>query len=135
MGEIYKKTALCVVWLEEHSDSAESAMKLLTELVNNVEVRNAFEEMMDPRTADKTSKFQQVFNTIINNISQKEIADLTVLLTHNWFSRVWVLQEVVLAPKAVAQCGSHALDFSAFIRVGYYGNSKDICYSEHNSST
>ncbi|KAI1112083.1 heterokaryon incompatibility protein-domain-containing protein [Nemania sp. NC0429] len=114
MGEMYKKTALCIVWLGEQDHYTNSALKLIVELFNNNEVSDPFMEMMTSHTADSRSKFQQVFNQIANKLSTERIFELEVFLSYAWFSRVWILQEVALAPKVAVQCGSQLLDF-----IGY----------------
>ena len=37
------------------------------------------------------------------------VRDLKILLNHNWFHRIWVIQEVKLAKEAVIFCGPHQL--------------------------
>ncbi|GAW20782.1 hypothetical protein ANO14919_102930 [Xylariales sp. No.14919] len=114
MGEIYKKTPLCIVWLGEQNDSTRGVTKLVVELAQNDKLQR------NTRTADEKLKFRRVFTQIINEIPRERITGLAVFLSYAWFSRVWVLQEVALAPQVAVQCGSQFIDFRALTKLGDY---------------
>ncbi|KAI1153198.1 heterokaryon incompatibility protein-domain-containing protein [Nemania diffusa] len=120
MGEIYQKSSLCVVWLGEDTDSTKSAMKLIFDLTQNDELSNATNKIVDSPTVNNVSKLQRVLRHIIYKIPNNKKADLVILLSHTWFSRIWVLQEAALAPKIPVQCGSLSMDFRALISLGQY---------------
>lgn len=45
----------------------------------------------------------------LNREESVELSDLSLLLTRPWFRRIWIVQELVLTPRAVIQCGSDIL--------------------------
>ncbi|TRX99011.1 hypothetical protein FHL15_000353 [Xylaria flabelliformis] len=120
MGETYKKTSLCVIWLGEETDSTKSAAKLIFELAQNRELFNACTEIADLPTTNKISKFRRVLSHTINKIPKKRMVELAIFLSHAWFSRIWVLQEAALAPKIFMQYGSLFMDFHCLVRFGQY---------------
>ncbi|KAI0404111.1 heterokaryon incompatibility protein-domain-containing protein [Xylaria palmicola] len=50
----------------------------------------------------------------ITNETVRDIEALVKLLERPWWSRVWVLQEVILAKKVTLRCGSRSLDWTHF---------------------
>ena len=44
--------------------------------------------------------------------------DVQTFLERDWFSRVWILQEVVLAKSILIQCGDHTLSWGALDILG-----------------
>ncbi|KAI0447272.1 heterokaryon incompatibility protein-domain-containing protein [Xylaria telfairii] len=118
MGEIYKKTRQCVVWLGEQSDYTNSAMGLVMDIANNDEIVDDFKEGVKSATMEAKSKFRRRFNYIMRGLPKERVVELALLLSHAWFSRVWVLQEVALAPKVIVQCGSQRSNFGVLLRLG-----------------
>ncbi|KAI0454540.1 heterokaryon incompatibility protein-domain-containing protein [Xylaria acuta] len=120
MGTIYKKTQLCLVWLGEQNQDTRSAMKLALELSNNAELYDAFAEMMISPAEKNKLRFRRMFSQVIHGLPEERMVALAVLLSHTWFSRVWVLQEVALSSKVLVQCGSQVSQFGLLIRLGLY---------------
>ncbi|KAI1123838.1 heterokaryon incompatibility protein-domain-containing protein [Nemania abortiva] len=113
MGKIYTKAQLCIVWLGEEDHYIRTAIDLMYDICINDELREAFTEA-------ENSKFPRALHRIINKAPREQIVGLAVFLSHTWFSRLWVLQEAVLAQKIAAQCGSHLLLFDVLTTVGSY---------------
>lgn len=93
-------------------------MRLAMDIANNDEILDAYKEMVNSPTMDERSKFRRMFNYIISELPKERVIELALLLSHAWFSRVWVLQEVALAPNVAVQCGSQRSNFYLFIRLG-----------------
>ncbi|KAI0188038.1 heterokaryon incompatibility protein-domain-containing protein [Xylaria flabelliformis] len=127
MREIYKKARFCIVWLGETNQHVIGAMELSLELSHNRELSDAFKEIPNSSAVQQNFKFQEIFDNIIERLPREKIIALVVLLSHAWFSRVWVLQEVALATKVAVQCGSRSIDFENLMWLGVYmTTSKDV---------
>lgn len=46
-----------------------------------------------------------------------ELSDLSLLLTRPWFRRIWIVQELALAPKAILQCGHDTLPWEILSEI------------------
>ncbi|KAI0862803.1 heterokaryon incompatibility protein-domain-containing protein [Xylaria cubensis] len=129
MREIYKKARLCLVWLGETNQHIISAMELSLELSHNRELSDAFKEIRNSSAVDRNFKCQRIFNNIIEKLPREKIIALVVLLSHAWFSRVWVLQEVALATKVAVQCGSRSTNFESLMWLGEYMTTANNVFS------
>ncbi|KAJ8131986.1 hypothetical protein O1611_g1638 [Lasiodiplodia mahajangana] len=120
MGTIYKKAQLCLVWLGEENQDTNSAAGVVLELANDTDIFHAFEEMVTLSSQDKSLQFRRMFHKIIYGLPEERIVALASLLSRTWFSRVWVLQEVALAPIVLVQWGSQFFEFRLLMRIGLY---------------
>jgi hypothetical protein len=86
MGEIYKKASKTLIWLGEH----EHASRLAMDLLNSVTEEN-LRDMLEDKSESKP-------------IEQAWVA-LRALFERPYWSRVWILQEVVLSRPSYLICG------------------------------
>lgn len=95
MGKIYSKASVVRMWLGTESDYANEAFKLIR------------------RCGPLDSKSQEV-------VAQSVIDDeagakaLTCLLRRDYWNRMWIFQEIVLAKKAMVHCGKLRASWSNF---------------------
>ncbi|RYP08673.1 hypothetical protein DL764_001801 [Monosporascus ibericus] len=87
MGEIYKKASKTLIWLGEHEDASPLAMDLL----NSVTEEN-LRDMVEDKSESKP-------------MEQAWVA-LRALFERPYWSRVWILQEVVLSRPSYLICGN-----------------------------
>ncbi|KAI0102967.1 heterokaryon incompatibility protein-domain-containing protein [Nemania sp. FL0031] len=99
MNDIYSKAASVLVWLGEADD--------LTPL--------AFDTLHKFEADDGTSDGSRVFHEIDKPAERRD--SLRRLIHRPWFSRVWVVQEVVVASSVTVQCGLFFIDWE-IMRVG-----------------
>ncbi|KAI0100935.1 hypothetical protein GGR51DRAFT_563815 [Nemania sp. FL0031] len=92
------------------------ALGLIVKLCENEELRVAANRANSLST-DRVWEFRRIFHGIINNTPTEQITALKLFMSRAWFSRVWILQEAVLAPNIVAQCSSQLLDFEALLKT------------------
>ena len=88
------------------------------------------------KDAKATSLFFPIIQALINVFSpesgslkpsHRRVAGLFRLFTRTWFSRVWVIQEVVLATKQVTvQCGKETLPLEIFMAAHEYVSSGNL---------
>lgn len=93
MNGIYSNTSRVCVWLGESTDSSRTALRFIREEILQL---GSFEKLCQVEGA--TSKWQAVFE----------------LMQRPWFSRRWVVQEIILARKATIYCGTDEISWHHF---------------------
>jgi hypothetical protein len=76
--------------------------------------------MSTPSNALKVIKLTFVQNSIVTMLQDNTLGPslaLSNLLRRDWFSRIWILQEVALAKKIWVSCGSQTTAWTAFMNV------------------
>lgn len=115
MGSIYKQATVCLVWLGEEDDFTGIAMDTAVKHWNIV--RNA-EGISPYLSVVEQGKILRARTQHLLDLPQSEFQALVVLFSRTWFSRLWIVQEVVLAPVLWAQCGSFFVDFECILHLG-----------------
>lgn len=95
MGKIYSKASLVRMWIGTESDFAVQAFELIRHC----------------GTADRTPAEDIAANFMRNEIGTKAV---TKLLQREYWNRMWVFQEIVLAKEAVVHCGKLQAPWSSF---------------------
>lgn len=94
MGEIYASATRTWIWLGKESEDSDIAMDFVASFQTD-----------GTEDLDREGTPWQ---------------SLTRLLERAWWTRVWVVQEVILAPRARLQCGGKHVDFTNFVRLVRY---------------
>lgn len=94
MAEIYRRATEVMIWLGDAANQSDLAMDLL----NNVSAEKIDNLATDPGAIEA---WVALFN----------------LMTRSWFTRRWVVQEVVFAKHAVLRCGSATASWLRFCGV------------------
>ncbi|KAJ0103863.1 Heterokaryon incompatibility protein 6 [Diaporthe amygdali] len=95
MGKVYSKASAVRVWIGTDSDNAEAAFNLIHRCGR----------------ADGVPDKDIVANVVRNEVGTKAI---TKLLQREYWNRMWVFQEIVLASRAVVHCGTLQAPWSNF---------------------
>lgn len=95
MGEIYAKASLVRMWIGSESDFADHAFDLIR---NCGPAGQKSEELVAAEVME----------------SEASAKALTKLLNRDYWNRMWVFQEIVLAREAVVHCGELNAPWSAF---------------------
>ncbi|KAF2837865.1 HET-domain-containing protein [Patellaria atrata CBS 101060] len=107
MREIYSNASRTLVWLGECTDSDVIAIRFLERLAQTTNLFSWGSE--ECRTA---------LRQVVRN-SKDSLAELTSFealqgfLSHSWFERVWVLQEIGVSKTAIVLCGEHELSWDS----------------------
>ena len=107
MRDIYSGAQNVIIWLGEADEQTELAFASFERRANLL--RHLSEEYMTyPLSMDEVEELDAVSN----------------LMRRNYFDRVWIIQEVVVAKSAVVTCGSFEMDFPTLVAgarwYGYY---------------
>lgn len=123
MASIYRSAKLVAVWLgpgDEDSDYTFQLYKIGAEILRQVEkIEPSNRPGSDPTYAERIRQVDennseispsllQSFETLRNFPFRDRHIDST-LTQRAWFSRVWTVQEMLLARKLILICGSHSL--------------------------
>ncbi|KAF1998998.1 HET-domain-containing protein [Amniculicola lignicola CBS 123094] len=114
MIKIYSYATDVLVWLGEDDNDTEPAIKLFRalETLNEVELKE-----LCPPGLTKAAELGYP-GTFVS---------LTRFLRRSWFSRVWILQEVIAAKAVIYQCGSFTLTYTEMLNISMYITSTYWC--------
>ncbi len=117
MGEIYQKASGVVAWLGLPNEKTPSTFDFLESLGRYVVAFGRKEGVGSRRNAENYNKlFEDMIKKYPTSLPQW--TDVQTFLEKDWFSRVWILQEVVPAKSILIQCGDHTLSWAALDLVG-----------------
>lgn len=122
MDGIFRYARRVVVWLGAHNATSALAIEALTQLGSQVHVtltsgRWFLEPALAERESECDEKNCQVPHGDSCPVPWQDATCRAVIdfFWRPWFSRVWVVQEILLANRdAVLQCGSHVMTWSVF---------------------
>ncbi|RYP49258.1 hypothetical protein DL769_011100 [Monosporascus sp. CRB-8-3] len=128
MGDIYTKCERVIVWLGPRTRHSDEYFTFTSEICSE----GVLSRVMGPNVGH----FREVFNAVVDSAvdvggvvreDRDDILRLVRLYGHHypirgavdvlgrpWFNRLWVIQEVCLAPQVVFTCGSYSLCFDCF---------------------
>jgi hypothetical protein len=117
MDSIYKDAQLVLIWLGKESDDSDLAMRTLADW-----------EWCNPSTL----RYMFANNNKISNIllargtkgvtiwNAREVLSVSSLCKRRYWSRMWIIQEVVHAKRVEIHCGSEILEWHNFEQLYYY---------------
>ncbi|OCK86422.1 hypothetical protein K432DRAFT_278151, partial [Lepidopterella palustris CBS 459.81] len=111
MREIYSRGNLTWIWLGKGDEQTEGSITLLKK-IPYVMIRRA--RMGDTRSYFEFSQAERKELGLPDSIFSTTFQNLASLLGAEWFSRVWVVQELVLSRHAMINCGSHQILWQDF---------------------
>jgi hypothetical protein len=104
MGTIYESAMQVVVWLGEEEESTHLAVEMMS--VMGKASLPSMEEMQVVHIKDDPAMVQLLGP--LGNLSQHWDA-LIIFMERNWFTRIWIIQEVALAASLEIICGRELL--------------------------
>ena len=110
MSRIYGQAQCTMAWLGERDTYTEPAMRVLLKIVGDQIADHSSVRLRNTRSTN--TKFEGM-----QSLTDGEIAALGMLLARQWFSRTWILQEVVLSPTVVTLWGTVYFSFDLLTRA------------------
>lgn len=117
MGEIYRKASKVVAWLGLPDEKTPSTFNFLKGLSRYVIAIGRKEGVGFPNSAEDNDKLLEAMVKEYPT-SLPQWTDVQAFLERDWFSRVWILQEIVLAKSILIQCGDHTLSWGTLDLLG-----------------
>ncbi|CAI6017311.1 unnamed protein product [Clonostachys chloroleuca] len=121
MATIYSSAAQVVVWLGEHDDDTEAALDFIQGLSN-----------LDPATAqvivDNENMPWELRKRVFNALGMKHgidnydevVGGLVRLMENTWWTRIWTVQEIVLAESATLRCGAKSASWDNLSKLAAF---------------
>jgi len=100
MGDIYRQAQQVVVSLGEPDKDSEAAMSLLHKTTDAI---------YRAETGQKWPGMSEIIRT--SGTQRNQWISLMVFFQRRWFSRIWIVQDVLLGPSPVVVCGKDAVPF------------------------
>ena len=119
MGDIYRQAQLVVVWLgleEEHDRESYSFACRVYDLLGDVNVTLSVAELV--AEAGKTLDLEEA--GLPEDPFDIRWAHLIHLLTKEWYSRIWIVQEFLVANSCIFSCGQLEMDPKVLLSVSTY---------------
>lgn len=118
MGAIYRSAARVVVWLGPASPYSDQTLAFITELC---EAFLAYyqahgDELIPFRDVNEVVRIEPTGFELPAQSDRRWMA-LSELLRRPWFSRYWIIQEVMVNDKVIVQCGDGQLDWFMLRRL------------------
>ncbi|KUJ19514.1 HET-domain-containing protein [Mollisia scopiformis] len=111
MGSIYKNAHEVIVWLGPSSNDSNLALQTLSRIGEGIichEVERTIEYRIGSWPATLSRNTEALISYTGCWLAIKDV------LCREWFARLWVFQEIVLAQKASLLIGKHSLDWKIF---------------------
>ncbi|OGM46188.1 hypothetical protein ABOM_004867 [Aspergillus bombycis] len=109
MGELYSCADQVLIWLGDAADESDLACSLLPELTEKIWALKESEGGWRPRTTD------DIVAQGLPHPDDKLWRAALLLYSRPWFQRLWIVQEVVLAPQCVFLCGTQQLEWHVVV--------------------
>ena len=106
MEKIYKSASRVFAWLGPSDKFSAEACKLVEQIASI------------PKS--EYSKVGYDVQTMVQNIPQSEWQSLSAMLSRSYFSRAWIVQELLLAHKIQLLCGSHTLSWKHMVQCSRF---------------
>ncbi|CAJ2502904.1 Uu.00g102980.m01.CDS01 [Anthostomella pinea] len=113
MADIYRSATRVIVWLGAADEFTQPAVDLITRLSQLSEHERV---TIDPQAFDNAHNAQLL--GAVNSAAHWRA--LALLFGRTWFTRAWVIQELVLARHIAVQCGACAFDWDDMVAVSHF---------------
>ncbi|KAH7323114.1 heterokaryon incompatibility protein-domain-containing protein [Stachybotrys elegans] len=110
MGSIYQKAENCLVWLGEDDQETAKAVRIFSffDKKLNLASKNGMPDAVSLRQLGKYFRC----------LDEGRHVAINKLLSRRWFSRLWILQEIILAREVLTVCGQLVFDFCVLLGYG-----------------
>lgn len=112
MSEIYRGAAQVLCWIGESNEWTEMALAHLTHLAASVRQYGLAD--VDAQMWFKIPVLDAPEDEARRIIAGAREHHLSSIYGRRWFSRLWVVQEVTLAQRAIMCCGNNEMDWKVF---------------------
>jgi len=116
MKKIYTNATHVVVWLGDAMSDSKLVMKALSTLQSVIEQQQAADGVATTDESRWALIWERLRPCVLSADESNQISrSLTAMLSHSWFERVWILQEVANARSAFILCGNESISTRYFV--------------------
>jgi hypothetical protein len=112
MGKIYSQARGVAIWLGEERDDSKLAMALIQRWGDGI---NAAMKLGEDQWVLKP--LEAFLKFIEDPYDEKSIKALNLLLRRDYWRRLWIIQEIVLAKTRVLFCGEDVVEYNLLCRA------------------
>ncbi|KAK4495933.1 hypothetical protein PRZ48_013201 [Zasmidium cellare] len=114
MGDIYSRAESVLIWLGPDDGSAARSMRACQVIADECKKWTDDGRLMEHNESLPARERQALPYMRLPPPPGQQLEGFCSLLKYRWFSRMWVVQEVVLSRKAIFLCGRHHLPWESF---------------------
>ena len=113
MASIYRSASMVIAWLGEEDIYTEESFALTRALANLcIDCR----KQIMPKNMGS-----EAFRSILGPLADDHVwSSLAQFWRRRYFRRAWIIQEVALAKKVIAQCGRHTLNWEQIVHTSWF---------------
>ncbi|KAI1346386.1 heterokaryon incompatibility protein-domain-containing protein [Xylaria sp. FL0043] len=111
MGEIYRSASRVIAWLGAASDNSSRALDFLGYIASQVHFHSR-ENTLGPSPDARDRTICDIREPL--PVDPADLPAIRQLWEREWFKRVWIRQEIMLATRAVIQIGTRTLPWEQF---------------------
>ncbi|KAK4461530.1 heterokaryon incompatibility protein-domain-containing protein [Cladorrhinum samala] len=112
MRHVYSSAANVIAWIGEESGPADKrAVDFAREMAQRVAPWRDYKRLTPAGREVGPDLVKWIKSTTSKATVNSGWLDLLALISRPWFSRVWIIQEVVMGKEVVVHCGPHTLDW------------------------
>ncbi|KAI3317329.1 heterokaryon incompatibility protein-domain-containing protein [Xylariaceae sp. AK1471] len=113
MASIYRSADMVIAWLGEEDIYTEKSFALIRALATLCQ--DCLKQIVPKNMGS------EAFLSILGILADHRAWDsLKRFWRRSYFKRAWIIQEIALAKKVIAKCGSHLLDWGQIVRVSLF---------------
>lgn len=118
MADIYSLAAQVIIWLGPKSEDSNIALEQLRTISSKIH----FDSILQTITAASSEDVGWITRNVHSLLSHQSLTAISALLQRSWFERLWVVQEIGLAPKHHTWifCGSENIPWDDFYAATSY---------------
>jgi len=115
MTHIYQKAQGVLIWVREEKPDTDKAFKMIPKLAKSWDAQG---NQDDPRS---TKPPVEVQDEHADELKNQTLWDAIIdAFTRSYFTRTWIIQEILVSKKATVICGSHQTDWVLFHQAANY---------------
>ncbi|PWW76860.1 HET-domain-containing protein [Tuber magnatum] len=115
MTQIYQKAQGVLIWIREQKPDTLEAFRMIPKLAKSWDSQGPQD---DPTSTEPTT---EVEDEHADELENPTIANAIVdTFTRSYFTRTWIIQEILVSKKATVICGSHQIDWVLFHQAANY---------------
>ncbi|MCJ1389668.1 hypothetical protein MMC18_002525 [Xylographa bjoerkii] len=120
MNKIYSKAAKCVAWLGEADDDTLSAFETIKSVKAAGWKLNALPDAPARQRIVQSKTWTAEAASKLPSFEDRSWTTLRSLLDREWFSRLWILQEVVIPRVVYFKCGRYSCTQNELYTAAFY---------------
>lgn len=122
MGRIYSQAEGVIMWLGEEENNSSLAIAFLNRWHDGI-----FAAQNNVPGRFGTRPLEAAISFIEDPIDEQSIQAVNFLLMRSYWSRIWIIQEIVLAKTRLVLCGAQSIEFDKFeLTIDFWRETRTI---------